>query len=143
MEEKPQKGKGDRMTSEESNLNSAMQWQSQGCTLCAEEQYQAAIVAFDCALGLEPHNSQTWNYRGNAFSALQRPAEALACYDKATFLNPMYHQAWFNRGLLLAEMGAYGSAVAAYDQAIAIHSDPCYLHARADIWLKKKLVSFA
>lgn len=85
------------MASEAPNLNCAKQWQSQGCAFCAEEQYQAAIAAFDCAL-----------------SALHRPAEALACYDKATCLNPRYHQAWFNRGLLLTEMGAYGSAVAAY-----------------------------
>jgi tetratricopeptide (TPR) repeat protein len=134
--------RGSSMISETSNVNSAQEWQAQGCALCAEEQYQAAIAAFDCALSLEPQNSQTWNYRGNAMSALQRQAEALACYEKATFLNPTYHQAWFNQGLLLVEMGAYGSALAAYDRAITLHPDPCYLHARADIWLKQKLTPF-
>lgn len=117
--------------------------QAQGCALCAAEQYQAAIAVFDIALSLAPNNCQTWNYRGNALSALQRQAEALTCYDKATTLNPSYHQAWFNRGLLLAEMGVYSSALAAYDRAIALYPDPCYIHAKDNIWLKKKLIPYA
>jgi tetratricopeptide (TPR) repeat protein len=117
-------------------------WQAQGCALCAVEQYQAAIAAFDRALTLEPNNCQTWNYRGNALSALRRQAEALNCYDKATALQPTYHQAWFNQGLLLAEMGAYASALAAYDRAITLQPDPCYSHAKATIWLREKLIPF-
>jgi tetratricopeptide (TPR) repeat protein len=126
----------------EQPLDTAESWQAQGCACCAAEQYKEAIAAFDRALALAPHNCRTWNYRGNALSGLRRQAEALTCYDKAVALNAVYHQAWFNRGLLLAEMGAYGSALASYDRAIDVHPDPCYLHARADIWLKQKLVPF-
>lgn len=143
MEGMSLQSRGNSMTSQAPNVNSAEQWQAQGCDLCAGEQYQEAIAAFDCALSIEPHNSQTWNYRGNALSALKRQAEALVSYEKATFLNSTYHQAWFNQGLLLVEMGAYGSALAAYDRAIALYPDPCYLHAKADIWLKQKLIPFA
>jgi tetratricopeptide (TPR) repeat protein len=128
------------MTSIEQNVECLVDLQAQGCALCAAEQYQAAIVAFDTALSLAPNNCQTWNYRGNALSALRRQAEALTCYEKATMLHPGYHQAWFNRGLLLVEMGAYGSALAAYDRAITLHPDPCYIHARNTIWLNEKLI---
>jgi tetratricopeptide (TPR) repeat protein len=128
------------MTSVEENMKSVTDWQAQGCALCAAEQYQAAIAAFDRALSLDPNHCQTWNYRGNALSASQRQAEALTCYDRAIALNPNYHQAWFNRGLLMAEMGAYGSALSAYDRAIALYADPRYIHARDTIWLKQKLV---
>ena len=130
------------MTLIDSDSSSPSLWQAQGCALCAAEDYQGAVAAFDQALAGEPDNCQTWNYRGNALSAIDRQAEALDCYDKATALNLTYHQAWFNRGLLLAEMQSYGSALAAYDRAIDLHPDPCYLHARANIWVKQKLVPF-
>lgn len=122
--------------------NAVADLQAQGCVLCAAERYREAIARFDQAIALDRHNSRTWNYRGNALSALHRHAEALNCYDKAVSLDANYHPAWFNRGLLLVEMQAYGSAIAAFDQAIALYPDPCYLHARADISLKQKLVAF-
>jgi len=51
-----------------------------------------------------------------------------------------YHQAWFNRGLLLAEMSAFGNAMESYERAIAIHCDPRYLQAKADLVLKQEIV---
>ena len=117
-------------------------WQVLGCELCAAGQYSESLAAFDRALAINPRDGDTWSFRGNALSALQRPAEALNSYDKAVAINAEHHQAWFNRGLLLAEMQAYGLAQAAYDQAIALHPDPRYLHAKAEIWLKRKLVAY-
>ncbi len=113
---------------------------AQGCECCQREEYLAAIAHFDQAIKTDPDCSKAWNYRGNALSALERYAEALNHYDRATFLQPNYHQAWFNRGLLLAEMGAYGTAIASYDRAIDQVPAPAYLHARASIGLKQKLV---
>lgn len=118
-------------------------WQAQGCALCAAEQFAEAVVAFDRALTLNANNCKAWSNRGNALSGMKQYAAALASYDKAIALKADYHQAWFNRGLTLTEMMAYGNALDSYDQAIAIHADPCYLHARADIWLKQKLFAQA
>lgn len=110
-----------------------------GCTLCASEQFNAALVAFEEAIALQPNYCTAWNNKGNALCGLKRYAEAIAAYDKAVALKPDYHQAWFNRGKLFAEMGAYGNALESYDRAIAIASAPPYLHAREDIWLRGKL----
>jgi tetratricopeptide (TPR) repeat protein len=137
------RAKDDSMTCIESDINSSDYWQAKGCELCAIEQYHEAISAFDLALSFESNDCRTWNYRGNALSALHRQAEALSCYDKATALSGSYHQAWFNRGLLLSEIGAYGSALASYDRAIKLYPDSRYLHARAGIGIKQKLVLFA
>ncbi|WP_035984627.1 tetratricopeptide repeat protein [Leptolyngbya sp. KIOST-1] len=112
-----------------------------GCALCGQGQFASALVLFDQALALDNTYCTAWNNRANALCGLHRQAEALAAYDRAVALNPQYHQAWFNRGKLLAEMGAYGNAVASYDRAIALVADPIYLHARANIWVKKHLVA--
>jgi tetratricopeptide (TPR) repeat protein len=114
-------------------------WDGCGCALCQTEQYEEAIAAFDKAIALDSCYCQAWNNRGNALSGLKRQAMALASYDRAVALNPDYHQAWFNRGLLLAEMQAYGNALESYERAIAIHPDPRYIHAKEEIWLKRKL----
>lgn len=111
-----------------------------GCECCQREEYIEAIAHFDQAIGADTTCSKAWNYRGNALSALKRYAEALNNYDRATFIKPDYHQAWFNRGLLLMEMGAYGNAIESYDRAIDHHPDPAYIHARASIGLKQKMV---
>lgn len=111
-----------------------------GCECCQREEYLEAIVHFDQAIKEDEACSKAWNFRGNARSALKHYAEALKDYDRATFLQPDYHQAWFNRGLLLMEMGAYGNAIESYDRAIDCYPDPAYIHARASIGLKQKLI---
>ncbi|MBD1842233.1 tetratricopeptide repeat protein [Cyanobacteria bacterium FACHB-63] len=112
----------------------------QGCECCQREEYLEAIQHFDRAIQADAGCSKAWNFRGNALSALKRYAEALNNYDRATVLQSDYHQAWFNRGLLLMEMGAYGNAIESYDRAIDHYPDPAYIHARASIGLKQKLV---
>lgn len=111
-----------------------------GCECCQREEYLEALKHFDQAIGVDVNCSKAWNFRGNALSALKRYAEALSSYDRATVLQPDYHQAWFNRGLLFMEMGAYGNAIESYDRAIDRNPDPTYIHARASIGLKQKLV---
>lgn len=124
------------------NQNSPEFWDGQGCALCEQEQYVAAIAAFDRAIQLDASYSKAWNNRANALAGMKRYAEALVAYERSIAIQPGYHQAWFNRGLLLVEMMAYGNALASFDRAISIEPDPRYLHAQADIWLKKKLVAF-
>ena len=111
----------------------------QGCAHCKTEDWHAALAAFDCAIARDANHCTAWNYRGNALWGLGQAAAALAAYDRAVALNPDYHQAWFNRGKLLNDLGAYGNALASYQQAIDRYPDPLYLHAQADIWLKRKL----
>ncbi len=123
----------------------AADWCTQGQAHCESGDFAAATVAYGNALRCEgPQGSrdcQTWNNHANALSQIQRYAEALAAYDRSVALSPSYHQAWFNRGQLLTEMGAYGNALESYEKAISIQPEPVYLHAKEDIWMKKKLVS--
>ncbi|MEA5450846.1 tetratricopeptide repeat protein [Leptolyngbya sp. CCNP1308] len=121
--------------------HSAAALNAQGCTLCEQNQFAQALETFDQALALDSTYCTVWNNRANALCGLKRQAEALAAYDRAVALAPQYHQAWFNRGKLLAEMGAYGNAVESYNRAIALEADPIYIHAKADIWVKKQLIA--
>lgn len=119
--------------------SSVEDWISLGLYHYQQHNYGQALAAFDQAITMDPSNGRVWNYRANVLCGLNRQAEALATYDRAISLHPTYHQAWFNQGQLLKEIGAYGNALAAYDRAIAIHPDPQYLHARAGIWVERKL----
>jgi tetratricopeptide (TPR) repeat protein len=120
---------------------STTEWIQLGYASFQQKQYTEALAAFDRAIAEDAQNPKAWNYRGNVLCALDRPAEALAAYDRAVALKSDYPEAWFNRGLLFTDMGAYGNAISSYDAAIALDPDPCYLHAKADIWLKKKLIA--
>ena len=112
---------------------------------CSAGDFSAGLTAFEQAIAFNSKSCAAHNGRGNALCQLQRHAEALAAYERATALNPTYHEAWFNQGQLLTQMGAYGNALAAYDQAIRYQPSPAelqvYLHAREDIWLRKKLIA--
>ena len=123
--------------------NSSEFWDTQGCKLCEQEAYTEAVAAFDRAIALDPKFCKSWSNRANALCALKRYAEALDSYDRAVAIQPQYHQAWFNRGLLFSEMMAYGNAIESYDRAIALHPAPLYIHAKAEIGLKRKLIAFA
>ncbi len=126
-------------------VQTAADWCAQAQGHCESGDFAAAALAYGealkCGGPLGGGDCQTWNNHGNALSQVQRYAEALAAYDRATALNPSYHQSWFNRGQLLTEMGAYGNALESYDKAISLQPEPVYLHAKADIFLKKKLVA--
>jgi tetratricopeptide (TPR) repeat protein len=121
--------------------HSAAALNARGCTLCEQSQFAQALDSFDQALALDNTYCTAWNNRANALCGLNRQADALAAYDRAVALNPQYHQAWFNRGKLLAAMGAYGNAIESYNRAIGLAADPIYLHAKADIWVKKQLIA--
>ena len=121
------------------NQSSPEFWDGQGCAFCETEQYAEAIAAFDKATKLDPNYCRAWSNRGNALCGIKRYAEALVSYDKAIAIQPDYHQAWFNRGQLFVEIMAYGNALESFERAIAIQPDPRYLHAQADIFLKRKL----
>jgi tetratricopeptide (TPR) repeat protein len=129
-------------TQTEQSETRAAFWDEKGRDYAAQENYGEAIAAFDKAIAFNPTYAEAWNHKGSALTQSKRYAEALSVFDKAVSLQPQYHQAWFNRGLLLTEMGAYGTAVESYNRAIAVEADQVYLHAREDIFLKKKLVAF-
>ncbi len=128
-------------TATDSPTSPAEDFCQQGKAHCEAGDFKLGLQAFDQAIALNPSHCPAHNNRGNVLCQLKRYAEALAAYDRATALSPSYHEAWFNRGQLLTDMGAYGNALESYEQAIRFKPDPMYLHAREDIWLKKKLVT--
>jgi tetratricopeptide (TPR) repeat protein len=113
-----------------------------------EGKYKEALVFYDKALEVSPHNETLWYAKGVILAKLSRFKEALACCEKAIKINPKFAAAWhfkgitlynldrpkeamdsldkaqavnfFNEGLTLSKRGQYQEALVYYDRAIEI-----------------------
>lgn len=85
-------------------------------------QLSAAIVDFNQAIALNPHDGDTFYNRGLAQQALRQFEKAIADYDQAITLNARHAVAFYNRGLAQQALGRFKDAIADFDQAIAFYS---------------------
>lgn len=85
---------------------------------------EAALEAFDAAIGLDPKLPEAHNNRGNILKSLDRLDGALTAYDEAVALRPDYAEAHYNRGHALMRLDRLEHALAAYDTAISLR--PAY-----------------
>ncbi len=95
----------------------------QGNLLAANQDFEAAIAAYDAASVIKPDIHKAFNNKGNALSNLGRYEAAIAAYDAALALKPDKHEALYNKGNALKELDRYEAAIAAYDAALAIKPD--------------------
>lgn len=94
----------------------------QGDSQFARMNYNAAIVAYTCALSLQPNYAPALAHRGYAYAALGDSTLALADYEQALALDETFISAYVDRGALYTQLGNFGLAV--NDLTLAITLDP-------------------
>src|SRR5664280_2614827 len=67
----------------ESDLQSAHEWRNKAIILDAGGSHKEAIICYDKAINLDPHEASIWYYRGKSLHSLGRYEEALGCFDEA------------------------------------------------------------
>jgi tetratricopeptide (TPR) repeat protein len=86
-----------------------------------QNKFDEAVTAFDKAIKINPHNSETWNNKGIALYELNQSGEAITAFDKAIKINSQNSDAWYNKGLALYKLKEFNEAIKAYDKAIEIN----------------------
>jgi len=92
-----------------------------------EQEFNAALDAYDRIIMLDPNIAQVHNNRGITLEKVGRHGDALDSYERAIALAPDFADAHVNRGRALRRHKRHDEAIAAYDQALAL--DPGLAHA--------------
>ncbi len=92
-----------------------------------EQEFNAALDAYDRIIMLDPNIAQVYNNRGITLEKVGRHGDALDSYERAIALAPDFADAHVNRGRALRRHKRHDEAIAAYDQALAL--DPGLAHA--------------
>ncbi|MBO9997833.1 MAG: serine protease [Cyanobacteria bacterium SID2] len=103
--------------------NHAVDWSNWGNHLYRTGQFDAALRAFEEAIGLQPDFYPAWYQRGNVLYALGDPLAAIRSFDRALQLNSEFYWAWRDRGALLSAMNYTREALFAFDRALALKPD--------------------
>ena len=79
---------------------------------------EAAIQAYQNAIGLAPEHISAWNALGNLYRKLERNDDALAAFQKAVEQNSSDAVGWFGLGDLQLALGRAGDAIYAFLKSI-------------------------
>ena len=86
------------------------------------QQFDKAIIDFDKAIEMNPHDASSFNNRGFAFSQIDKNEQALKDFDKALEFDPFYYEVYINRGNVLKSKGEIGSALEDYKKSLSLNS---------------------
>ena len=100
------------------------QWLNEGNAHYRARHYAEALVAYECAISIDPNSSTSHNSRGETLEQMQRYEEALWAYEKAIACLSHYTDAWCNKGKMLYILKRYEEALAAYNRVLQI-DDKC------------------
>jgi tetratricopeptide (TPR) repeat protein len=93
---------------------------SEGVSLAATGEHEAAIQKFDAAIQLDADTAFLYKQRGAAFRALGQFAMAVRDYDEAIQLDGEDVNAYFSRGVSHFALQDYAATVADYDEVIRL-----------------------
>ena len=99
----------------------AESYRSQGQKLLAARNYQAAIVAYDGAIALDPSTANDYFNRAWSLYQIKKLELALTDLDRAIQLKPDNADYYLGRGLVVATMGDRETALANYSRAIELN----------------------
>lgn len=99
-------------------------WFNEGMVSYGQGKYEAAVQAYDKAIGLNPQDAEAWNNKGTALGMQGRYNEALNAFEQAVTINSSYAEAWYNMGMIYYLQGEYYPAIRAYNEAT--RSNPQY-----------------
>jgi tetratricopeptide (TPR) repeat protein len=80
----------------------------------------AALLAFDKAIGLDPNDAYAYANRGNAYGKKGEWDRAIEDYTKAIGLDRKYALAYYNRGVTYGKKGDPDRAIEDYTKAIGL-----------------------
>jgi tetratricopeptide (TPR) repeat protein len=86
--------------------------------------YTLAVVAYTCAVDLDPNYAPAFINRGFAYAIQLADPQAMADYNRALEIDESLVAAYNNRGMLYLSQGNFGLALNDFDLAVAL--DPGY-----------------
>jgi serine/threonine protein kinase/Flp pilus assembly protein TadD len=99
-------------------------WREHGWTYMEQDNYQAALQAFDRALELNPEDAPAWSGRAQAARHLGEYETALISLGEAIALAPDFSGYYIDRGwFYLDEIGEGAPALSDFDKAIGLEPD--------------------
>jgi tetratricopeptide (TPR) repeat protein len=102
-----------------------------GLTLAAQEEWEAAIEAYQKAISLEPWYDTAFYNLGLAELNLEEFQRAGDAFEQALAIRPDFQDAWFNLGVVEGQLGNFGPSIEAYRQALQL--DPKDIKARLNL----------
>lgn len=96
-------------------------WIERGQTQADRQKYASALLAFDCAVAIDPSSRDAWMYRGDALAELKRTKEAIKAYERAIELDPKAATLWSRLGDVQYELKRYALAIQSWKQALDIN----------------------
>lgn len=111
---------------------------AEGKRFLQEQQYEAALIAFNSAIeateverlkaqaadrplgGINALATQAHTQRGHALARLQQGGDAMDSYNTALGLNNSTVEAWVGKGQLLLNLGRYDEALFCFDSALEL-----------------------
>lgn len=111
--------------------------------LFADQNYQAAVEAWDQCLALKPRQAQSWYNRGIALDRLGSHQQALDSYDQVLELQPANHIAWGNRAIALRKLGRDEEAAEAAKRAFELNPEDMVDSFFQQLRLKQPKLAFA
>jgi predicted O-linked N-acetylglucosamine transferase (SPINDLY family) len=97
-------------------------------TLGALKRYEAALAAYEKAIGISPNEAELFAGRGNACFELKQFSRAIENYDQCLRLDPTFAGGHFNRAMALLDLEDYDGALKGFDVALSL--DPNHARAR-------------
>ncbi len=108
-------------------LKSTQQWLDEGNNHYRAKHYEEALLAYEQAIQLDPHNFYLYNMKGNVLYRLNKYEEALAAYERVIQMAPKNTNAYNGKGNALLSLKRNEEALVAYEQVIK--RDPKYTSA--------------
>jgi tetratricopeptide (TPR) repeat protein len=94
-----------------------------GNSLSFNEDFEAAIAAYDAALKIKPDGHGVLYNKGITLAELGRYEEAITTYDAALKIKLDDHEVLNNKGTALGNLGRYEAAIAACDASLKLQLD--------------------
>jgi tetratricopeptide (TPR) repeat protein len=95
----------------------------EGLLLYSMEQYRQAVLSYEKAIEINPHNSKFWGYHSLALLYSERTEEAISSCDKSLEIDSYNTQVWFIKAIALLILGRLEVALENIDKALQLKAN--------------------